>query len=116
MDYPERIEALAVQLAAKTREVQDLREQIGLRESSATLEVLNARDAENRPLHSNETSRNAAIQLALAASAKHQEAARRVAAAETERAGLQANVERLRNEFRLHLLDRQQEIAAMNSQ
>ncbi len=43
MNYPEHIESLAWQVAAKTREVQDLREQIGLRESAATLEILNAK-------------------------------------------------------------------------
>ena len=102
MNFPERIEQLSIQVAAKTREVQDLREQIGLKESAATLEVLNARDEEGRPLYSNETARGAALKRALAAT-------------ETERAELLANLECARNEFRLHLLDRQQEIAVMSN-
>lgn len=115
MNFPERIEQLALQLAAKTREVQDLREQLGLKESAATLEVLNARDEEGRPLYSNETARGAALKLALAANPRYTESERRLAAAEIERAELLANLERARNEFRLHLLDRQQEIATMRT-
>ena len=113
MNYPERIESLALQIAAKTREVQELREQIGLRESAATLEVLNAKDEEGRPLYSNETARSAAIKLALSGNTRYQELNRRLAATEQERAQLLANIERARNEFRVHLLDRQQEIATM---
>ncbi len=115
-NFPERIEQLAMQTAAKGREVQDLREQIGLKESAATLEILNARDEEGRPLYSNETARGAALALALAANPKHTELKRRLAAAETERAELLANLERARGEFRLHLLDRQQEIATVSGE
>ncbi len=116
MNYPEQIEANALQLSTKTREVQDLREQVDLRESAATLEVLNARDEQGRALYSNETARSAAIKLALASNNNYQELDRKLIAAETERAQLLARLERLRGEFRLHLLDRQQEIAAMRSE
>lgn len=116
MNYPERIETLALQVAAKTREVQDLREQIGLRESAATLEILNAKDEEGRPLYSNETARSAAIKLALSGNTKYQELNRRLAAAEQERAQLLATTERVRNEFKVYILDRQQEIATMRSE
>ena len=115
MNYPERIETLALQLAAKTREVQDLREQLDLKESAATLEVLNARDEGGRPLYSNETARNAALKLALTANTKYQELERKLSAAETDRAQLLASLERARNEFKLYLLDRQQEIAARDT-
>lgn len=113
MNYPERIESLALQIAAKTREVQDLRDQIGVRESAATLEVLNAKDEEGRPLYSNETARTAAINLALSGNTRYQELSRKLAAAEQERTQLMANTERARNEFKIYLLDRQQEIAVM---
>ena len=115
-NLPERIEQLAVQVATKTREVQDLRDQIGQRESAATIEILNARDEEGRPLYSNETARGAALKLALAANTRYTDVERRLAVAETERAHLLANLERARNEFRLYLLDRQQEIAAMGDE
>lgn len=114
MNYPERIESLALQIAAKTREVQEFREQIGLRESAATLQVLNAKDEEGRPLYSNETARSAAIKLALAGNTRYQESSRRLVAAEQERAQLLANIERARNDFKMHLLERQQEIATMH--
>lgn len=113
MNYPEHIESLALQVATKTREVQEVREQIGLRESAATLEILNAKDEEGKPLYSNETARSAAIKLALSVKTKYQELNRRLAVAEHERAQLLASIERARNEFRVHLLDRPQEIATM---
>ena len=116
MNYPEQIETFSLQLSSKTREVQDLREQVELRESAATLEILNARDEQGRALYSNETARNAAIKLALSSNNNYQDLERRLTAAETERAQLLARLERLRGEFRLHLLDRQQEIAAMRSE
>ncbi len=116
MNYPEQIEDVALQLSQRTREVQDLREQVTLRESAATLEVLNARDEQGRALYSNETARNAAIKLALSSNNNYQELERRLTAAETERSQLLARIERLRGEFRLHLLDRQQEIAAMGAE
>lgn len=112
MNYPDEIEKLALAVAAKTREVQSLREQIDLKESAATLEILNAKDEQGRTLYSNETARSAALQLALAGNTKYQETARQLAVAESERAQLLAALERRRNEFKLHLLDRQQEIAA----
>ena len=115
-NLPERIEQLALQQAAKSREVQDLREQISQRESAATLEILNARDEEGRPLYTNETARNAALKLALAANTRYTELERRLVTVETERATLLANLERARNEFRLHLLDRQAEITAMGGE
>ncbi len=116
MNYPEQIEATVLQLSQRTREAQDLREQVDLRESAATLEVLNARDEQGRSLYSNETARNAAIKLALSSNNNYQELERRLIVAETERSQLLARIERLRGEFRLHLLDRQQEIAAMGAE
>ena len=73
MDYPERIEAVSLTIAAKNREMADLRNQIDLKQSAATLEILNARDEQAKPLYSNETARSAAIRLALAANPRYQE-------------------------------------------
>ncbi len=113
MNYPEQIEAVTLAINRKSRELQDLREQLGLKESAALLEILNAKDEQGKPLYSNETARNAALRLALAANARYQEVERKIAAVEQDRAELVASAERLRNEFKLYLLDRQQEIAAM---
>ncbi|HEX8775639.1 MAG TPA: hypothetical protein VF735_18860 [Pyrinomonadaceae bacterium] len=110
LQYPERIEAVSLTIAAKNREIADLRNQIDLRQSAATLEILNARDENAKPLYSNETARSAAIKLALAANPGYQELERKLAAAELDRAASFASLERLRGEFKLYLLDRQQEI------
>lgn len=110
MEYPERIEAVSLTIAAKNREMADLRNQIDLKQSAATLEILNAKDESAKPLYSNETARSAAIKLALAANARYQELERKLAAAELDRAQAFAALERLRGEFKLYLLDRQQEV------
>jgi hypothetical protein len=115
MDFPERIEAVSLSLAGKNRELQDLREQLGLRESTATLEILGAKDEQGKPLYSNETTRGAAMKLALASNNQYQELSSRIAAVEQERAELMASVERLRGEFRLHVLDKQLEIASLRA-
>ena len=116
MNYPEHIESLSLALAAKSRELQDLRAQLDLKESAATLEILNARDEQGKALYSNETARNAALKLALSANPRYQELERKVAVAEQERAELFANLERVRGEFKVYLLDREQEIAAMRAE
>src|SRR5215211_5999015 len=104
LEFLERIEAVSLTIAAKNREMADLRQQIDLKQSAATLEILNARDENARPLYSNETARSAAIKLALAANPRYQELERKLAAAEMERAQAFASLERLRGEFKLYLL------------
>jgi hypothetical protein len=115
LDYPERIEAVSLTIAAKNREMADLRNQLDLKQSAATLEILNAKDENARPLYSNETARTAAIKLALAANPRYQELERRLAGVELERATAFAGLERLRGEFKLYLLDRQQELSGRDS-
>jgi hypothetical protein len=115
LDYPERIEAVSLTIAAKNREIADLRNQMDLKQSAATLEILNAKDENARPLYSNETARSAAIKLALAANPRYQELERKLSAAEMDRAQAFAGLERLRGEFKLHLLDRQQELSNKDS-
>jgi hypothetical protein len=110
LEYPERIEAVSLTIAAKNREMADLRNQIDLKQSAATLEILNAKDEGGKPLYSNETARSAAIKLALAANPRYQELERKLSAAELDRAQAFAALERLRGEFKLYLLDRQQEV------
>jgi hypothetical protein len=109
LSYPERIEAVSLTIAAKNREMADLRNQIDLKQSAATLEILNAKDESAKPLYSNETARSAAIKLALAANPRYQELERKLAAAEMDRAQAFASLERLRGEFKLYLLEKQQE-------
>ena len=110
LGYPERIEAVSLTIAAKNREMTALRNEIELKQSAATLEILNARDENAKPLYSNETARSAAIRLALAANPRYQELESKLAAVEMDRARAFAALERLRGEFKLYLLDRQQEV------
>ncbi len=44
LEFLERIEAVSLTIAAKNREMADLRQQIDLKQSVATLEILNAKD------------------------------------------------------------------------
>lgn len=115
MEYPARIEAVSLTIAAKSREMADLRNEMALKESVATLEILNARDEHSKPLYSNETARSAALKIALSANTEYQELERRLAAIEMERSQAYAALERLRGEFKLYLLDRQQAMVAGDS-
>ena len=110
MEYPARIESVSLTIAAKSREMAGLRNEMSLKESVATLEILNAKDEHSKPLYSNETARNAAINLAMAANPEYQELESKLAAVEMERAQGYAALERLRGEFKLYLLDRQQDL------
>lgn len=115
MNLPERIEAITLLAATKNRDIHESREQLGLQESVATLEILTAKDEHGKPLYSNETARAAAIKLALSSRADYQEMQSKLIILEEERAAALANVERLRNEFKLYLLDKQLEIAVLQA-
>ena len=112
MNYPELIENVSLNLARKNREIQELRSQLGIEESSMILEILNAKDEQGKALYSNETARNAAVKIVLSTNPTYQELETKSLDAEQERAELLANFECLRNEFKLFLLDKQLEIAS----
>jgi hypothetical protein len=110
-DYPERIETASLVLQESQRRLDKLREQQGLIEQIASLGVLTARDEQSKPAFPNETARAAELSRRLAAHQEYQSLKEIVQQAEQEKAVKLAMLERLRNEFKVALLDRQETIA-----
>ena len=110
-DYPERIETASLLLQESQRRLDKLREQQGLIEQIASLGVWSARDEHGKPVFPNETARAAELSWRLAAHQEYQALKDIVQQAEQEKAVKLAVIERLRNEFKVALLDRQETIA-----
>ena len=110
-DYPERIETASLLLQEAQRRLDKLREQQGLIDQIASLGVWSARDEHGKPAFPNETARAAELSRRLAAHAEYQALKEIVQQAEQEKAVKLAVIERLRNEFKVALLDRQETIA-----
>jgi len=115
INYPEQIEKASLDLAQVQREAATLRERLAGIEAILTLEIINAKTPEGKPLYSNEATRNAELILRLRDNDDAVEIKRMLERADERRAGLLAHVERLRGEFKLFLLDRQAEITAQGA-
>ncbi len=111
-NYPEQIERASLDLAGVQREAATLRERLAEIEAILTLEIINAKTPEGKPLYSNEAARNAELIRRLKDNEDAVEIKRMLERADERRAGLLAHVERSRGEFKLFLLDRQAEITA----
>jgi hypothetical protein len=110
-DYPERIETASLLLQESQRRLDKLREQQGLIEQIASLGVLSARDEHGKPAFPNESARTAELSRRLATHQEYQALKDVVQQAEQEKVVKLAVIERLRNEFKVALLDRQETIA-----
>lgn len=112
MNYTETIERTSLELSRTTLEIGHLREQIAEVEAIEQLEIINAKNGESKPLFTNETARGAALTLRLRENAEARELKKMLEEQEQRRSLLAARLERLRGEFKLHLLDRHSEIIA----
>ncbi len=108
--HPERIEAAATAIAVRSREITDLREQLAITEAHHTLDVQSETNEHNKPQYPNEEARHAAHTLRLADDESYRQLTWRLRDAEEERARLSAEHERLRAEFKLYVLDRQEQV------
>ncbi len=112
------IEGIALNISARTREIADLREQLGIIEAREVLSILGMKDEGNKSVYSNEAARGAALTINLSEQREHQSLTARLREAEEARAHDSAAHERRRNEFKLFLLDKQIELnreRALNS-
>lgn len=80
-----------------------------------TLDIAATKTGEGKPLYSNETTRTAALALRLLGNGDYTDLKEALARAERKRQELTARLERLRGEFKLALVERQAEIAALAS-
>jgi hypothetical protein len=108
MNLPEEIEATFLHIAAMDEQLKVLRSSIRTVEIDITLDVVGARDDRGKPVLSNEMLREAAVAKTLAENERYANLAREVSTVEQERLKFQAKLERLRMEFRLHVLDCEQ--------
>ncbi|MBA3439094.1 MAG: hypothetical protein H0T92_04410 [Pyrinomonadaceae bacterium] len=107
---PERIEELAVAITNDTRAIAALREQLAIIEAHHTLDIQSAKDEHGKPQYTNEDARRAAHTLRLADDEHHRRLTLKLRDTEQERARRDASLERLRREFKLYVLDRQEAI------
>lgn len=112
INYPTHIEKASLDLAQVQREAATLRERFAEIESILTLEIANAKSAEGKPHYSNEASRSAELTLRLRDNEDATEIKRMLERADESRNQKLARLERLRGEFKIHLLDKQAEIAS----
>ena len=108
--HPERIEAAAQAIALRTREITALREQLSIIEAHHTLDVQSQTNEHGKALYSNEDARQAALTLKLTDDEHYRQLTLKLRDAEGERSRLSAEQERLRGEFKLYMLDRQEEV------
>jgi len=105
-EYPQTIASAVMQLHKTTRHLNDIREELQRIEIEIKGQVQTAINEETRkPLYSNDTAREAAVALKLDESAGYRDlrAAERVA--ELDKALASAELERLRKEYEIALLD-----------
>lgn len=114
-NYPQQIEKASLDLAETLTQAAIQRERLVEIEAILTLEIANAKTPEGKPLYSNEVTRNAELVLRLRDNEDAAEIKQSLEHADEKRARLLARLEHLRGEFKLHLLDRQAEIAARNA-
>lgn len=107
---PAQIERVAVEIAARTRTVADLRRDAQILEAQHTLEIQNEMTEAGKPRYSNEDARRAALTLRLSTDDQHLALTRQLAEADEERARLIAQHERLRGEFKLECIDRLEQV------
>lgn len=104
-DYPKQIEATALDLAATIETLSELREQIKAAEVETLASVIAARGEDGKPLHSNDRARDIAFHFALRADSTHSQDRASERILEHKKSVLEAELERLRREYRIALID-----------
>lgn len=114
MDYPAEIERTMVDLAHLARETSDIRGEMREIEIEQLSHVLSACDPETqKPLFTNDKQRDHALAVRLTEQAQYASLKASLAGKELEKGIMTAKLERLRGEFKEHLLDRQMQVAGV---
>lgn len=112
MNYPSEIEQTALALAECNRQSAELRERLAATESLIILDIAAAKTPEGKPQFSNEVLRAAELTLRVNDDPEARNLKQQIERGEMQKQQHLARLERLRGEFKIHLLDRQAEIAA----
>jgi len=113
-DYPEKIEKMQSEVAAMNRTIQNEREKIDVFEADLTIEIHTAKGEDGKPLFSNEAMRKAAFIKRCADSPDYVILSEGLQKLEYDRLLYLAAIERYRLEYKLFLLDREEEIKIKN--
>jgi len=97
--------------AELAKEIGDIRTDLRDIEIEQTIEVLTVKDESGKALFTNDKQRDTALATRLMEHPRHCKLKADLSERELERGIAAAKLERLKGEFKLHLLDRQEEIA-----
>jgi hypothetical protein len=115
-NYPELIEQTLIEIETWRQEIQDLRRVAAEIKETTRITILNAKNEAGKALYSNDQARDAQLVAELAKDEMYQGAVSQLDKKEYQKAVSEARLERLRGEFKLYLIDRQQEVARALSQ
>jgi hypothetical protein len=104
-DYPKEIERAALDLAATCEELSETRDRIKTAEIETLANVLNARGEDGKALYGNDRARDIALHFALRADSSYSQDRATERILEHKRAAIEAEVERLRREYWVALID-----------
>lgn len=104
-DYPREIERAALDLAATCEELSETRDRIKEAELEALASVIAAKGENDKPLYSNDKARDIAVHLALRSDSSYNQDRATERILEHKKATVEAEIERLRREYRIALID-----------
>lgn len=110
--HPQEIAELLVKVNFQTNEIQDLRERLNLAEANLTIEIHTAKNEGGKPLFSNDELRKAEFVKQCHGNLLIHKLEKELRQKESERVYSLARIERLRLEYKMFLLDREEEINA----
>ncbi len=115
VNYPSDIEKTVLALAECNRQWAELRERLSATEAIIIQDIAAAKTPEGKPQFSNVSVRAAELTLRMRDDVEAADIKAQIERGEMQRQQHLARLERLRGEFKIHLLERQAEIAAATS-
>jgi len=115
VNYPSDIEKTVLELAECNRQAAELRERLAATEAIIIQDIAAAKTPDGKSQFSNESARAAELTLRIRDDAEAADIKAQIERGEMQKQQHLARLERLRGEFKIHLLERQAEIAAATS-
>ena len=109
IDYPREIERAALDLAATCEELSETRDRIKEAEIETLSTVMAAKGENDKPLYSNDRARDIAVYFALRADSSYCQDKATERILEHKKATIEAELDRLRREYRIALIDYERE-------
>jgi hypothetical protein len=110
MNYPEEIEGIRLEIAAANEQIKRRRTNIRTLEIDIAAEATTAKGPDGKLLLTNETQRKATIEKMVTESEEYSGFAEELGNLEQDKIKLEARLDRYLMEFKLHLLDREEQV------